>query len=88
MYIRNLQFPVAELRVAITKELAELMKSGKAPNMDFVVVDVRDDDYAGGNIKGCLHLPSREFLTNVDSLVKQTKEVPVVIFHCALSQVR
>ncbi|KIK08020.1 hypothetical protein K443DRAFT_672903 [Laccaria amethystina LaAM-08-1] len=25
---------------------------------------------------------------NVDGLVKQTKEVPVVIFHCALSQAR
>jgi hypothetical protein len=28
-----------------------LMKSGKTPNKDFLVVDVRDDDYAGGNIK-------------------------------------
>ena len=70
------------------KELAELMKSGKTPRKDFLVVDVRDDDYAGGNIKGCLHLPSTEFLMNVDDLVKQTKEVPTIIFHCALSQVR
>ena len=70
------------------KELATLMKSGKTPNKDFLVVDVRDDDYVGGNIKGCLNLPSRDFLMNVDGLVKQTKEVPLVIFHCALSQVR
>ena len=70
------------------KELAQLMKSGKTPRKDFLVVDVRDDDFAGGNIKGCLHLPSREFLMNVDGLVKQTKDVPTVIFHCALSQVR
>ena len=71
-----------------TKELATLMKSGKTPNKDFLVVDVRDDDYVGGNIKGCLNLPSKDFLMNVDGLVKQTKEVPLVIFHCALSQVR
>jgi rhodanese-related sulfurtransferase len=64
------------------------MKSGKTPNKDFLVVDVRDDDYAGGNIKGCLNLPSKDFLMNVDGLVKRTKEVPIVIFHCALSQVR
>jgi rhodanese-related sulfurtransferase len=64
------------------------MKSGRTPNKDFLVVDVRDDDYAGGNIKGCLHLPSRDFLMNVDGLVKQTKEVPTVIFHCAFSEVR
>jgi len=65
------------------------MKSeGKVPEKDFLVVDVRDDDYAGGNIKGSLNQPSSQFLMNVDGLVKQTKEVPVVIFHCALSQAR
>ena len=65
------------------------MKSeGKVPRKDFIVVDVRDDDYAGGNIKGSLNQPSSKFLMNVDGLVKQTKEVPLVIFHCALSQVR
>lgn len=64
------------------------MKSGKEPRKDFVVVDVRDDDYAGGNIKGAINEPSQEFLKNVDGLVRQTKDVPLVIFHCALSQVR
>ncbi|KAF9568736.1 Rhodanese-like protein [Agrocybe pediades] len=69
-------------------ELAELMKSGKTPKKDFLVVDVRDDDYAGGNIKGAVNLPSREFLMNVDGLVKDTKQIPLIIFHCSLSQVR
>jgi len=64
------------------------MKSGKKPNKDFLVVDVRDDDYAGGNIKSSLNLPSNEFLMNVDGLVKKAKDIPVVIFHCSLSQVR
>ena len=65
------------------------MKSeGKVPRKDFIVVDVRDDDYAGGNIIGSLNQPSSKFLMNVDGLVKQTKEVPLVIFHCAFSQVR
>lgn len=64
------------------------MKSGKVPKKDFVVVDVRDDDYVGGNIKGSMNYPSTEFLSNVDGLVRETKEVPLVIFHCALSQVR
>ncbi|KDR82495.1 hypothetical protein GALMADRAFT_237814 [Galerina marginata CBS 339.88] len=69
-------------------ELADLIKSGKVPKKDFVVIDVRDDDYVGGNIKGSVNLPSREFLMNVDGLVKDTKQVPLVIFHCSLSQVR
>lgn len=64
------------------------MKSDKVAKKDFIVVDVRDDDYSGGNIKGSLNQPSDEFLTNVDTLVKNTKEVPLVIFHCTLSQVR
>lgn len=64
------------------------MKSDKVPKKDYVVVDVRDDDFVGGNIKGAINKPSREFLMNVDGLVKQTRDVPLVIFHCALSQVR
>lgn len=64
------------------------MKSGKVARKDFLVVDVRDDDYEGGNIKGCLNSPSRKFLLEVDGLIKETKEVPLIIFHCALSQVR
>ncbi|PPQ85162.1 hypothetical protein CVT25_004169 [Psilocybe cyanescens] len=75
------------LRYINGDELADIMKSGKVPK-DFVVVDVRDDDYVGGNIKGSMNYPSAEFLSNVDGLVKETKEVPFVIFHCALSQVR
>ncbi|KAJ3513497.1 hypothetical protein NLJ89_g2915 [Agrocybe chaxingu] len=70
------------------KELAEIMKSGKEAKKDFVVVDVRDDDFTGGNIKGAINEPSSEFLMSVDGLVKQTKDVPLIIFHCALSQVR
>ncbi|KAF5382475.1 hypothetical protein D9615_003021 [Tricholomella constricta] len=70
------------------QELAGIMKSEKVPNKDFIVVDVRDDDYPGGNIKGSLNKPSSEFLMSVDQLVKETKDVPLVIFHCALSQIR
>ena len=64
------------------------MKSEEKPKPDFVVVDVRDDDFIGGNIKGAVNIPSKDFLMDVDALVRQTKEVPLVIFHCALSQVR
>ena len=55
---------------------------------DYVVVDVRDDDWEGGNIKGARNEPSYGFLARVDALVQQTKDVPLVIFHCALSEVR
>ena len=64
------------------------MKSDKIAARDFIVVDVRDEDYAGGNIKGSINVPSQEFLMNVDGLVAKTKDIPLVIFHCTLSQVR
>jgi Cdc25 family phosphatase len=72
----------------IEQELAEIMKSDKVPGKDYLVVDVRDDDYAGGNIKNSFNQPSAEFLMNVDRLVQRTKDVPLVIFHCSLSQMR
>ncbi|KAE9394883.1 Rhodanese-like protein [Gymnopus androsaceus JB14] len=68
-------------------ELAEIIRS-KTPKKDYLVVDVRDDDWAGGNIVGGINMPSNDFLNSVDQLVKETKDVPMVIFHCALSQMR
>lgn len=47
-----------------------------------------DEENQGGNIVNCLRAPSRKFHENLDELVEQTKEVPKVIFHCALSQER
>ncbi|QRV92463.1 Dual specificity phosphatase, catalytic domain [Ceratobasidium sp. AG-Ba] len=69
-------------------ELGELMKNGKEPMKDYVVVDVRDDDFIGGNIVGCVRAPSNNYLTTVDSLVTKTQDVPKMVFHCSLSQQR
>ncbi|KAG8908430.1 hypothetical protein FRB99_006635 [Tulasnella sp. 403] len=65
-----------------------MIKSDKKPLKDYVVVDVRDDDFLGGNIVNCLRAPSTKFEDNIDTLVEQTKDVPKVIFHCSLSQQR
>ncbi|TIC54075.1 Rhodanese-like protein [Wallemia mellicola] len=58
---------------------------------ELLVVDVRDEDFLdtqGGNIKGAKNVPSRSFLDGVHNLVKESEEIPKVVFHCALSQVR
>ena len=55
---------------------------------DYCVIDVRDDDWEGGNIKGAHNAPSSQFYVQVHDLVQKTKAVPTVVFHCALSQVR
>jgi hypothetical protein len=51
-------------------------------------VDVRDDDYAGGNIKSAVNLPSRQFEMSVYDLVQKKADVKAVVFHCAVSQMR
>ncbi|KDQ09908.1 hypothetical protein BOTBODRAFT_506596 [Botryobasidium botryosum FD-172 SS1] len=63
------------------------MRSKKA-NEDYIIVDVRDDDFIGGNIVGCVRSPSSVFLSDVNGLVEKTKGIPKVVFHCMLSQAR
>ncbi|KAG8955874.1 hypothetical protein FRC04_006321 [Tulasnella sp. 424] len=87
--IRSLKMSIKPLYRYITgKELAELIKSGKEPLKDYVVVDVRDHDFEGGNIVSCMRSPSEKFDEDLDGLVEKTKDVPRVIFHCTLSQQR
>lgn len=72
-------------------ELAAVIKDpAKKPGEDYLVVDVRDDDYAGGNIPGGRNIPSRDFHLHVNDLIKQAheKELKLVVFHCSLSQQR
>ncbi|KAH9980314.1 Rhodanese-like domain-containing protein [Lactifluus volemus] len=69
-------------------DLAAIVKSNKHPRKDYLVVDVRDDDYIGGHITNSRNVPSLTFLDNLDDLVRDFKEIPLVIFHCAFSQIR
>ena len=70
------------------QELAALIRSGKVPRKDYLIVDVRDDDWEGGNIKGSFNSPAHMFAAGVDGLVRDTEHVPLLVFHCTLSQVR
>lgn len=67
------------------QELEALIKSGVT---DYLVVDVRDSDYEGGNIKGGINIPSEEFMLKLHQLIDDTQNVSKIIFHCALSQQR
>ncbi|KAI8909278.1 hypothetical protein PhCBS80983_g00607 [Powellomyces hirtus] len=65
-----------------------LQDPSKKPGIDYVIVDVRGDDFANGNIRGAINVPSHELLNNPGDLVKKLEGVKEVVFHCALSQVR
>lgn len=44
-------------------------QSGSSQVQPVAVVDVRDDDYEGGHIRGCTHVPSTTFSDKVHDLV-------------------
>ncbi|KAF4123053.1 hypothetical protein GMORB2_6601 [Geosmithia morbida] len=52
------------------------------------VIDVRDDDYIGGHIKGSINVPSRQFDAMMPTLARRLLDKKTVVFHCALSQQR
>ncbi|KAF8416160.1 Rhodanese-like domain-containing protein [Tirmania nivea] len=53
-----------------------------------VVIDVRDSDHVGGHIKSSWHVPSSTLDYTTPGLVRQLRNAPKVVFHCALSQQR
>ncbi|ORZ19401.1 Rhodanese-like domain-containing protein [Absidia repens] len=60
----------------------------KVVGKDYIIVDVRDDDFIGGNIPGALNVPASKILDSASELAQKYSTVPKVYFHCALSQVR
>ncbi|KAI9261162.1 Rhodanese-like domain-containing protein [Sporodiniella umbellata] len=62
--------------------------STKHPEVDYVVVDVRDNDYIGGHIPGSINVPAGRMYEEANELIQKYSKVPVIYFHCALSQVR
>ena len=56
--------------------------------LHFQIVDVRDDDFEGGHIKGAINVPYHQFSDRVTTLVDELEGKDAVIFHCALSQQR
>ena len=67
------------------QDLKDLIKS---KSNDYLVVDVRDEDYRGGNIKGGINIPSEQFLPKLHQLIDDTQQKSKIIFHCTYSQQR
>ncbi|KTW29625.1 phosphatase YCH1 [Pneumocystis jirovecii RU7] len=53
-----------------------------------VIVDVREEDFIGGHIKGALHIPSYQLPSDILNLVQKTRNAKEVVFYCSLSQKR
>lgn len=65
-------------------EVLELVRKGTAT----VVVDVREDDHAGGHIKGSVHVPAPTFRSNPGKYLQLAEGKDNVVFHCMFSQYR
>ncbi|RDA93936.1 hypothetical protein CP533_5012 [Ophiocordyceps camponoti-saundersi (nom. inval.)] len=80
---------VATLRRMTAKTLSEkMLQEREAPEPSYAVVDVRDDDYIGGHIRGSTNVPSRQLDAMMPTLVRKLQHKQTVVFHCALSQQR
>jgi len=73
------------VRYLSPQELEALIKGR---TKDYLIVDVRDDDYRGGNIKGAINIPSEKFMLKLHQLIDDTQNASKIIFHCTLSQQR
>ncbi|KAI9264898.1 Rhodanese-like domain-containing protein [Phascolomyces articulosus] len=72
-----------------SENVVELVRDkSKIPEKDYLIVDVRDNDFRGGNIPGAINVPARQLLDCGNDLIAKYRQVPLVIFHCALSQQR
>ncbi|KAI9205410.1 Rhodanese-like domain-containing protein [Polychytrium aggregatum] len=73
-------------------DASELVKDIRNPalrsGVDYLVVDVRDEDFKFGNIPNALNVPAHEFLETVPSQIERLNSAKKLVFHCALSQVR
>ncbi|KAI6370594.1 hypothetical protein MCOR25_004137 [Pyricularia grisea] len=85
---RTIMASIATLERIPAAKLRDLLLAEKADDPKVAVVDVRDDDYIGGHIKGALNVPSQQLDARMPTLVRQLQDKPTVIFHCALSQQR
>ncbi|KAK2600019.1 Cdc25 phosphatase Ibp1 [Conoideocrella luteorostrata] len=80
---------ISNLRRISAKSLSEKIISERdSPNPSYAIIDVRDDDYIGGHIKGCTNIPTIQLDAMMPTLVRKLKDKKTVVFHCALSQQR
>ncbi|KAJ2878015.1 Cdc25 phosphatase Ibp1, partial [Coemansia aciculifera] len=71
------------------KELATRVRDQKqVSGRDYIVIDVRDVDFVGGHIPGAENVPAHTLFERMDELINRYQRVPLVVFHCAMSQVR
>lgn len=78
-------FTISSVPRISREELSTLVRA-KSPTL--AIIDVRDSDYIGGHIVGCLNVPTHTHDYKIPELVRTLQDKETVVFHCALSQQR
>ncbi|KAI9291761.1 Rhodanese-like protein [Neoconidiobolus thromboides FSU 785] len=75
-----------EIEFIDPKQLAEDILNDKLRvNDDIAIVDVRDNDFVGGNVTGVINSPSKKYEDEKQELYNRVKDKKRVIFYCGSS---
>jgi len=78
---------ISSLTYLSAKDLAPLLLDQTTASK-IAVIDVRDSDHIGGNIKDSHWIPLHQLDTRIPELLRTMKDKDRVVFHCMLSQQR
>ncbi|KAK2731785.1 hypothetical protein FQN57_003165 [Myotisia sp. PD_48] len=78
---------IASLPRITRDELADLIQNPVADHQ-LAIIDVRDSDHVGGHIISSRWISSSSLELHLPELLRTLKDVPQVVFYCALSQQR
>ncbi|PPQ75554.1 hypothetical protein CVT24_013246 [Panaeolus cyanescens] len=77
--------------VLTDEEVATLIRNQGLPDKsstDYVVIDVRGDDHAGGHVRGSDNWPAKPFYDDLPQFYEKYQNTPQVIFYCNRSNGR
>lgn len=87
----TIMFDISSIKYISAPTLRAWIQQGHTNlGQKFLVVDVRDSDFFGGNIAGAVHYPSTTIEQHMEQLMQdiRSRNASVVVFHCMLSQQR
>ncbi|KAM3470885.1 hypothetical protein MY5147_006139 [Beauveria neobassiana] len=80
---------ITSLKRISAKDLSQrILAERDSAEPTYAIIDVRDDDYLGGHIRGGIHAASEQLDALMPTLLRRLEGKRTVVFHCALSQQR
>ncbi|KAI6030417.1 arsenite S-adenosylmethyltransferase [Pisolithus orientalis] len=80
--------PVSEVQHLDCGDVANMMRNGSEKQGDYVVIDVRRKDHAGGHVRGSVQCPAQTFYDDLPSFYERFGEKKQVVFYCGSSHGR